>query len=184
MNYDSYKDRPVEIATELINRFGTAPRAAAGHGDEPVEDPADFLRAYGLDPTGITAADARALADRLHDVFTVDTPAEAAAVLNGVLADAAAMPQISGHDGEDLHLHVDAAGSAPLDRLAATAAMGLAVALSSGGLRRFGRCDGIACRDVYVDASRNNRRRFCSDGCSNWAHVAAHRARQREAAGG
>ncbi|MBW3603649.1 MAG: CGNR zinc finger domain-containing protein [Actinobacteria bacterium] len=63
--------------------------------------------------------------------------------------------------------------------MAATAAMGLATVLCTSGTSRFGHCDGTACRDVYVDTSRNNRRRFCSDGCANLAHVTAHRARQR-----
>jgi predicted RNA-binding Zn ribbon-like protein len=182
MKYERYSDPSVDIAVDLINAFGTAPRAAAGHGDEPVGDPAVFLREHGLDDTGVTSADASTvqhLADQLHQVFTTDDEAAAVEIINRVLAEALARPRISGHDGLDWHLHYDAASATPLGQLAVTAAMGLAAALCSSGRERFGRCDGIACRDAYVDASRNNRRRFCSDGCANRAHVSAHRARRR-----
>ena len=183
MKYEHYSDPSVGIAVDLINAFGTAPRAAAGHGDEPVGDPAEFLRGHGLDDTGVTSADAgavRHLADQLHTIFTTGDDAAAVEVINRVLLEAGARPRVSGHDGYDWHVHYDAAGAAPLDQLAVTAAMGLAAALCTGGTDRFGRCDGIACRDAYVDASRNNRRRFCSDGCANRAHVTAHRARRRK----
>lgn len=187
MDYDHYTDASVELAVDLINDYGTAPRTAAGRGDEPVDDLGAFLRAHGLDDTGVTASDtdaARRLADRLHAVFTTDDASEAVAVVNAELVRTGAIPQISGHDDADWHLHYHPTGAAPVDRLAAVTAMGLATALVTGGLRRFGRCDGIDCRDVYVDASRNNRRRFCGDGCANLAHVTAHRTRQRDTGAG
>ncbi|MEO3867710.1 CGNR zinc finger domain-containing protein [Nonomuraea sp. B12E4] len=37
---------------------------------------------------------------------------------------------------------------------------------------------GGRCQVVYVDTSRNGRRRFCSPGCANRVNVAAHRARR------
>lgn len=186
MNYDHYTDACVELAVDLINDYGTAPRVAAGRGDEPVDDLAAFVRAHDLDDTGVTAADAdaaRRLADRLHAVFTTDDASEAVVVVNEELARTGPVPQISRHGGADWHLHYRPTDATPVDRLAALAAMGLATALVTGGLQRFGRCDGVECRDVYVDVSRNNRRRFCGDGCANLAHVTAHRARQRDTGG-
>lgn len=180
MEYDNYSDAPVDIAVDLINDFATAPLAAAGHGDEPLGDPAAFLRDHGLDDSGVTDADAvptQRLANRLHEVFATDDPERAVDLINAVLTDAGARPYVSGHDDQPWHLHYGAA--APLDQLAVTAAMGLAVVLTTAGTSRLGHCDGIACRDVYVDSSRNNRRRFCSDGCANLTHVTAHRARRR-----
>lgn len=182
MDYDSYSDQPVAIAVDLINDFATAPLVAAGHGDDPLGDPAAFLRDHGFDASGVTAADAgsfQRLADRLHAVFTAEDPAHAADLINAVLTDAGARPYVSGHDDRPWHLHYRATDAATLDQLAVTAAMGLATVLTTAGTGRLGHCDGIACRDVYVDTSRNNRRRFCSDGCANLAHVTAHRARQR-----
>ncbi|GAA5119647.1 CGNR zinc finger domain-containing protein [Pseudonocardia adelaidensis] len=42
---------------------------------------------------------------------------------------------------------------------------------------RIGRCD--RCGTVFVDTSRNGRRRFCSARCANSTHVADHRKRRR-----
>jgi predicted RNA-binding Zn ribbon-like protein len=183
VDYEHYTDASVVLAVDLVNDYGSAPRIAAGRGDEAPGDLRTFLRAHGLDDAGVTDADTAAateLADRLHEVFTTDDMAAAAAVINEELARTGALPQISGHDDTDWHLHYHPADAAPVDRLGAIAAMGLATALVTGGLRRFGRCDGAECRDVYVDTSRNNRRRFCGEGCANLAHVTAHRARRRD----
>jgi predicted RNA-binding Zn ribbon-like protein len=42
-------------------------------------------------------------------------------------------------------------------------------------------CADESCGDVFVDASRNRSRRYCSDTCANRLNVAAHRRRRREA---
>ena len=182
MDFDHYTDGSAAIATDLVNTFGTVPLRAAGHCDEPLGDPAAFLRAHGLDDTGVTPDDApalRDLADRLHAVFDADDPATAVRIINDLLAANGAIPQITSHDAHDWHLHYVPRDGGSLAQLTVTAAMGLAAVLCTAGTGRFGHCDGIACRDVYIDTSRNNRRRFCTDGCANRAHVTAHRARQR-----
>lgn len=182
MNYAHYGDECVDLAIALINEFGTDPRAAAGHSDDPLPDLSAFLEAHGFDADEASADDrfdAQRLADKLHAVFVADDPTRAVSTLNEVLVASAALPQISGHDDEDWHMHYYPSGAAPLDRLAVTAAMGLAAVLCTAGIRRLGHCSAPDCRDVYVDTSRNNRRRFCSDGCANLTHVAAFRARQR-----
>ncbi|HSK92233.1 MAG TPA: CGNR zinc finger domain-containing protein [Euzebyales bacterium] len=182
MNYDHYDDPSVELAVNLINGYAAPVRAAAGEADAPLPDLSDFLRHHGCDPQDGSPDEIAALqrlAERLHGVFTADDTADAVAIVNDLLVRSGALPQISGHDDEDWHLHYYPAGTGLVDRLAVTAAMGLATVLCTAGGRRLGRCGGTACADVYVDTSRNNRRRFCSDGCANRSHVAAHRARQR-----
>lgn len=182
MKYDTYVDPSVALAIDLINTYATPVRDAAGEQADPLPPIEDMFARHGMRWNSTTnpehAVTAQRLADRLHQVFTVDDD-DAVAVINDVLASAGAMPQISGHDDERWHLHYSTDDAPPLNRLAITAAMGLATVVCSSGTRRLGRCDGIGCSDVYVDTSRNNRRRFCSDTCSNRAHVAAHRARQR-----
>jgi predicted RNA-binding Zn ribbon-like protein len=178
----------VDLATDLINCYATAAQHehVEGKPPHPVPDLAEFLAAHEMDPSGVSDDHQQAvrhLADRLHEVFTASDPARAVAVVNGVLSDVGAMPQISGHDDEDWHLHYHPVDANPIDRLAATAAMGLATVLCTAGVRRFGHCACIDCNDVYVDTSHSNRRRFCSDGCANRTHVAAHRARHRSADG-
>lgn len=181
MNYDHYEDPSVELAINLINNYAAAVRETSGD-DGPPPDPDEFFRHHDLDPTGLrddAVPAMQQLADRIHEVFTAYDDADAVTVVNGVLTDIGALPQISRHDGEDWHLHYLPANASPVDRLAVTAAMGLATVLCTAGVRRLGRCDGEGCRDVYVDTSRNNRRRFCSDSCANRTHVAAHRTRRR-----
>lgn len=191
MNFGHYDDPSVDLAIDLINDYATAVRhvhppdeqGAETHGHpDTLPDLGAFLRAHHMDPSGVGDGDEQAaqrLADRLHTVFTVDDAARAVAVVNSLLVEAGALPQISGHDHEDWHLHYYPGDARPVDRLAVTAAMGLAIVLCTAGVRRLGQCAGSDCNDVYVDTSRNNRRRFCSEGCGNRTHVAAHRARRR-----
>ena len=182
MEFRHYDDPSVELAIDLVNGYGTDTRAAACRADRPLPDLAAFLRDHQMATSDVSDGDEQAiqrLADRLHTVFTTDDSAYAVTVVNELLVESGALPQISGHDDEDWHLHYYPSGARPVDKLAVTAAMGLATVLCNAGLRRFGRCHGIGCRDVYVDTSRNNRRRFCGESCANRAHVAAHRARRR-----
>lgn len=182
MRYDNYADSSVTLALDLINDYGTATRTAAGRGEDPLPELGAFLDAHDLDAKtlhGDTQHAAQRLADRLHTVFTTDDAGEAVAVVNAVLAEAKALPQVSGHDGQDWHLHYHCADASAIDRLAVMAAMGLATVLCTSGTGRLGRCDGVDCGDVFVDTSRNNRRRFCWEGCANRTHVAEHRARRR-----
>jgi hypothetical protein len=183
VDYEHYNDASVELALDLVNDYASAPREADGTQDQPLPD----LRAF-LETRHVTGSDevrprddvaAQRLADRLHAVFAADDPAEAAAVINAVLADHGATPQITRHDEDDWHLHYDASDAGTIDRLAVIAAMGLATVVCASGTDRLGRCAASACDDVYVDTSRNNRRRFCAESCANRSHVAAHRARQR-----
>jgi len=182
VDFRHYDDACVDLAIDLVNDYATAVRHAADDHVHPVPELGAFLRAHHMDASDVRDGDDKAaqrLADRLHAVFTLDDADQAVAIVNSVLVDADALPQISGHDGESWHLHYYPSDARPVDRLAVTAAMGLATVLCTGGVRRLGECSGDTCRDVYVDTSRNNRRRFCSDGCANRTHVAAHRARRR-----
>ncbi|MBF8192938.1 CGNR zinc finger domain-containing protein [Nonomuraea sp. K274] len=75
------------------------------------------------------------------------------------------------------HLHFYSHDADVVSRAKDTSAGGLAMAMSFAGGRRLGRCDREGCATVYVDTSRNGRRRFCSLACANRVNVAAHRAR-------
>ena len=182
MNFDHYTDPCVDFAVDLINAFATEPLEASGAGPAPRAELSEVLEAHGLDARDIASIDAASvqrLADQLHEIFVAPRSEQAVAVVNDILRAARALPQISGHDDQDWHLHYYAAEATAFERIATTAAMALAAVICTSGTRRLGRCDGTACRDVFVDTSRNNRRRFCSDGCANAVHVAAHRARRR-----
>ena len=54
--------------------------------------------------------------------------------------------------------------------------------LGHGAGERLRACGRAGCGVVFVDTSRNGRRRFCSVRCANQVNVANHRLRQRQAA--
>ena len=57
-------------------------------------------------------------------------------------------------------------------------ASALAMALGGNIYRRLGVCEAPACDRVYVDASKNSHKRFCSTRCQSRVKAAAHRARR------
>jgi predicted RNA-binding Zn ribbon-like protein len=103
-------------------------------------------------------------------------------MLNKLLADTGAVPQIVAHDGRGPHVHVSRPAAPLSDRIAAHLAMGLAELVVAGESQRVRNCASPACQDVFVDLSRNRSRRYCdSRTCGNRLHVAAYRARRSAA---
>src|SRR6516164_4515330 len=94
------------------------------------------------------------------------TEDEAADLVNTLLRDASALPQLVKHDGWDYHIH-----ATPPDAP-------LADVIRSGELERLRVCAAADCDDVLVDLSKNRSRRFCGITCANRANVAAYRSRR------
>ncbi|TDD93581.1 CGNR zinc finger domain-containing protein [Actinomadura rubrisoli] len=92
--------------------------------------------------------------------------------LNTLLIRHPVHPQMVRHDGQDWHLHFNEEGSIP-DRVAARTAMGLAAKIGSQGLDRFGVCQADGCGRVYLDATSNRSRRYCSDRCAGRSSATA-----------
>jgi predicted RNA-binding Zn ribbon-like protein len=103
-------------------------------------------------------------------------------IVNQVLRDRRALPQLVKHDQWDYHVHATAADAPLADRMAVEAAMAMADVIRIGELGRLRICGGEDCEDVYVDLSKNRSRRFCGATCGNRANVAAYRARRAEPA--
>lgn len=171
-----------DYAVRLVNT--EAP--ARGTDDlRTVGDVARLLDAVGRPPARITESDVprlRAVRARLRSVFAdaaAGHPEDAVATLNGLLAEYPVHPRVTGHDGKPWHIHLsdDQAGTA--ESYAAVAGMGLAVQMTSLGVDRLGVCDAAPCRNVFVDASANRSRRYCSDRCATRANVAQYRARRK-----
>jgi predicted RNA-binding Zn ribbon-like protein len=119
---------------------------------------------------------------RLRDVFDAGTAGRDSDVveeLNALLDAFPVRPRITGHDSTDWHMHVTGRGSTVSAEYLGRAVWGLAVWVCQYGSARFGVCADDRCRDVYLDTSSNNCRRFCSERCATRSHVAAHRARKR-----
>jgi predicted RNA-binding Zn ribbon-like protein len=171
---------------ELINTG----RASGGDELRELSDLQAMADRYAFAGVRGTAADlvrARAYRDRLDSIVTsCETGDEDGAIaqINALLSQTGASPQIVAHDGRGPHLHVSRPMSPLADRMAAHFGMGLAWLVVAGEARRVRSCESPACRDVFVDLSRNRSRRYCdSRTCGNRLHVAAYRARKHEAVG-
>ncbi|MFD0202363.1 MULTISPECIES: CGNR zinc finger domain-containing protein [Saccharothrix] len=168
MHFNPYGGAAAELAAALVN----------ADPDSSAADLLDLLRKHGYKPVGTLderqARDLTAWAARLSPVF--DRTPDQVDLINDLLAEAAAKPYISTHDDRSPHLHFAPEHAPTPHRVRAFTAAGLAHAVCADP-RRLGRCDRPGCRTVYVDTSRNGRRRFCSTRCANRVHVADHRTR-------
>jgi len=102
-------------------------------------------------------------------------------LVNDLLRDGGALPQLVKHDGWDYHLHGTAPDAPLATRMAVEAAMGMADLVRTKELSRLRVCDYPSCDNVLVDLSKNRSKRFCDTGCGNRAAVDAYRARRRRA---
>jgi predicted RNA-binding Zn ribbon-like protein len=130
-----------------------------------------------------TRAELQAVQDlrpRLRQVWLADKD-RAVDIVNTLLREASALPQLTKHDGWDYHLHATSPHQ-PLDqRMAVEAAMAFVDVIRSDEFDRLRICGADDCEDVLVDLSKNRSRRFCEAGCGNRVNVAAYRARKRGA---
>jgi predicted RNA-binding Zn ribbon-like protein len=117
------------------------------------------------------------LRDRLARLWEMN-PDEAVALVNTLLADANALPQLVKHDGFDYHIHATSPDAPLADRMAVDAAMAFADVIRVGEFGRLRVCAADDCQDVLVDLSKNRSRRFCSLTCANRVNVAAYRSRR------
>ena len=124
----------------------------------------------------------REMRERLRGFWALTDRAEAARLVNALLADTAGTPYLAKHDGLDWHLHISEPDAPLADRIAAEAAMGFLDLIRTDNLSRLRTCAAEDCDDVLVDLSRNSSRLYCASGnCGNRTNVAAYRARRRGA---
>ncbi|WP_439658026.1 CGNR zinc finger domain-containing protein [Lentzea sp. HUAS TT2] len=164
MHFNPYGGAAAELAATLVNADRSAHLL-------------DVLKASDYKPLGSLDArqerDVRDWIERLRQVFREP----AVELLNDLLAKSSTTHYISTHDGRAPHLHY-AREDAPTDvRLKAYTAAGMA-ALFCEDAGRIGWCGREGCDLVFVDTSRNGKRRFCSTKCANRVAVANHRSRQ------
>jgi predicted RNA-binding Zn ribbon-like protein len=142
----------------------------------------EFARTWGW--TGSRAHDAnelrsvQALRPTLAQLWTADED-RAVSIVNGLLRDGHALPQLVKHDEWEYHVHATESHAPLAERMAVEAAMAMSDVIRMKELDRLQTCARDGCMDVFVDLSKNRSRRFCSATCSNRANVAAYRARQR-----
>jgi len=119
----------------------------------------------------------RRLRGRLGQLWEMDAD-EAAALVNALLREAGALPQLVKHGGWDYHLHATSPEAPLAHRMAVEHAMAFADVIRTGQLRRLRVCAAHDCDNVHVDLSKNRSRRFCGTACANRVNVAAYRTRR------
>jgi predicted RNA-binding Zn ribbon-like protein len=151
---------------------------------DALADPASldaFVQQWGW--TGSRRGDAaelnavRKLRPRLRQLWELDEDG-VVDLVNRMLREAAALPQLVAHDDWGYHLHATPPQAPLADRMAVEAAMAFVDVVRQGELDRLAICGADDCDDVLVDLTKNRSRRYCSTSCSNRVNVAAFRARR------
>lgn len=177
--------RPValELAIDLVNSWDVLASPPELLRDEGVLE--RWLRRLGY----AAAADAvspddvprlRALRDRLRGAFEAGSEDEAVAILNDVVREFSAVPQlVRSGDGAWAFDHAVSARTAT-EAVAPTAALALLEVIRNDGWDRFGLCAAAPCCCAFVDRSRNRSRRYCCELCADRMSQAAYRRRKKQ----
>ena len=188
MTFDSHLFNLVEVAARLVNAL--TPGLEGGHdvamprGEGRQRAVADALGGGGRRTPDVTARQATSLAAhalqmrKAFEAVARDDLAEAARVLNALLRRTGARPQLDPLPAGGWHVHFHGTTDALATGWAAGCATGLALAIGSDLAGRLGICEAERCDRVYVDTSKNAKRRFCSTTCQNRTKTAAFRQRR------
>lgn len=123
----------------------------------------------------------RSLRERLRAVFWEQDGQEAASLVNTLLREAQAVPQLTCGQGGNISL-AWAPGQRGYDALTVRLAGALATHIARHGLRRLGICSAAPCTCVFVDRTRPGTRKYCCDQCNDRAAAAAYYQRKHPAA--
>ncbi|MFE1645232.1 CGNR zinc finger domain-containing protein [Microbacterium sp. P01] len=144
----------------------------------------EYLRTH--DYTGDIRRDARELRElrdirpRLHELWRTDR-AGAVPLVNAMLRDGQALPQLVIHDDYDWHIHATSDAAPLATRILVEAAMAFTDVIRSDAYDRVRVCAADDCGSVYVDYSRNGSKRYCDTGnCGNRMNVNAYRRRKAQ----
>jgi predicted RNA-binding Zn ribbon-like protein len=118
----------------------------------------------------------RALRPVLRDLLTRSRD-DAAKLVNTLLSEAGAVPQLVRHQPFDWHVHAVSNDAPLVTRITVETAMAMVDVIRTDELSRLGVCSDDDCGGLVLDLSRNRSRRFCSTTCGNRNAVAAYRAR-------
>jgi predicted RNA-binding Zn ribbon-like protein len=175
----------LDTVVDLVN---TTPDSEQDDGLADLEALYAFAQSHsvsGVGELGQRDLDAaKGVRTKFAEIFGAPDSRTAAELVNDLVAAAGTTPQLTDHDGYDWHVHYFAPGASVADHLAADCGMALAFIVVADEQERLRRCEAPDCGRAFVDLSRNRSRRYCdSRTCGNRLHVAAYRARRKEAAG-
>ncbi|MBS42194.1 MAG: RNA-binding protein [Nocardioides sp.] len=167
----------LQAAVQLANSAGDPDGLASA--DDLGEFFADLGYSGRLDGDRAELEAVRALRPRLRELLVADRDT-AVSLVNTMLTETDALPQLVRHDGYDWHLHCVEPDKPLAVRILAETAMAMVDVVRAQELSRLGVCADEGCDGVVLDLSRNRSRRFCSTACGNRNAVAAYRARQSD----
>lgn len=122
----------------------------------------------------------RRIRPRLRALWDVDREG-AVPLVNEMLRDGRALPQLTIHDGYDWHIHATDDGSPLETRILVEAAMAFVDVIRADEYGRVRVCSADDCDAVYVDYSKNGSKRYCDIGnCGNRMNVNAYRLRKAQ----
>ena len=177
MQFNTYTYAGAHIAVWLVNNPSPEPGVLAA-----------LLDSYDVHQPVATPAQVRALRPwvrRLREIFDAGSVAEKAERADGLLVAADCRPRLVSHGpGLPFHFHYAPVRTGLAARVKALTAAGLAHVIDDGAGPRLCACRRAGCGTVFLDTSRNGRRRYCSVRCANQVNVTNHRLRQRLSATG
>jgi predicted RNA-binding Zn ribbon-like protein len=146
-----------------------------------------FMRQFGYtgrhERTRAELEAVRALRPRLRELLTADRD-RAAELVNALLKEQGAIPQLVRHPSQDWHIHATSPEDPLATRIVVESAMAMVDVIRADEMSRLAVCADDDCDGIVLDLSRNRSRRYCSTLCGNRNAVAAYRARSSQAAPG
>ncbi|MBF4561015.1 CGNR zinc finger domain-containing protein [Microbacterium sp. VKM Ac-2870] len=120
----------------------------------------------------------RANRPRLWDLWRVNRD-DAVPLVNAMLRDGQALPQLVIHGEFDWHIHATDPDAPLAMRMLVESAMAFVDVIRSDQWERVRVCSADDCASVYVDFSKNGSKRYCDTGnCGNRMNVNAYRQRK------
>jgi predicted RNA-binding Zn ribbon-like protein len=122
---------------------------------------------------------ARRLRPRLHALWLTESEEEDVEIVNAMLRDGSALPQLVRHEPYSWHIHATSGAEPLARRIMVEAAMAWTEVIRQDERDRLRICLADDCESVLVDLSRNRSKRYCDTGnCGNRANVQAYRRRR------
>ncbi|MBX6752117.1 MAG: CGNR zinc finger domain-containing protein [Micromonosporaceae bacterium] len=137
---------------------------------------------YRPDFTEAEVLGMRRLRDRLDEILRADSQEARFAMLNELFYSAAAIPQIVTHaEDPNPHFHYTLEDASYVDHIKGVTAYALARLIIMGEYDRLRTCEADGCNRLFLDTTRNGKRRYCSSQtCGNRIHTARYRNRKQQ----
>lgn len=170
------------FAPDVAEALGAAVDLVNAEDFSSLEVALAFFQRWGYTgsiPISVADVEAvRAIRPTLRALFTAPRD-DAVTLINTILRDQNALPQLVRHDHLDWHIHAIDQDRPWHQRILVESAMAMVDVVRANEMSRLQVCAATGCDGIVLDLSRNRSRRYCCTTCSNREAQAAHRARLR-----